>query len=262
MICWKKKGLVRHAKIFEMAARFQGVTQNLEAGTYQLDGRQDTPTVLQQLLKAPLEMQRLTIPEGLTRHEIASLLKQQGLVDSAAFVARTEDQDLIASLGFDTLTLEGYLFPETYFLAPNQNADGIIRQMVGQFHQVFNQHLQDQLAPLALTRHQAVTLASIVEKEAVVASEPPNHCRRLPPPAQAKSPPRILRYRGICPGGTQKAPDQCRLASGLAVQYLPPPRLAPPPHWQPRRSLAAGNPLPLRKRLPLLCRQRRRHPYL
>ena len=72
----QEKALIRQAIIFEWTARFQRVSHHLKAGVYHLDGSETTTTLLRRLLDSPLvQQQRITIPEGLTRHQIASLFQ-------------------------------------------------------------------------------------------------------------------------------------------------------------------------------------------
>ena len=132
-----------------------------------------TAAIAQSLLKAPIQTQPATIPEGLNRHQIAGHLQAAGVADSARFIAATEDPQLIRQLGVAASTLEGYLFPETYFFDLNTDERTIVSLMVDQFHRVFADSLRPRLNELGLSLHQAVTLASIVEREAVAVEEQP-----------------------------------------------------------------------------------------
>ena len=169
----EREHLIHNASVFAWTVRFKGLGQQLEAGTYQLDGTRTTGGIIQDLLKAPIQTQRATIPEGLTRHQIAGHLQRAGLVDSARFVAASEDPNLIRQLGSEAVSLEGYLFPETYFLDLKAGESDIVTMMVAQFRSVFADSLIMRLGDLEMSLHEAVTLASIVEREAVAASERP-----------------------------------------------------------------------------------------
>lgn len=168
-----EKGLVRSAAIFAWTARLHGQSEDLEAGIYLLKGTLTTPEVLRELLKAPLQLRRVTIPEGLASPQIAQLLQQNDLVDSARFVALVRDREFTRRLGLEAPSLEGYLFPQTYMFNRTTTEEEIIRRMVEEFDKVFTGPLYARLDSLKLTRHQAITLASIVEREAVVQQERP-----------------------------------------------------------------------------------------
>ena len=167
------QNLIRSAEVFALAVRLQGLEHQLEAGTYHLDGTRSTTAIIRRLLEAPVRTRRVTIPEGLTRQEVAGLLGRSGLVDSSRFLTLTEDAVLLRKLGIETPTLEGYLFPETYFFDVETTATAVIERMVEEFHQVFADSLRDRLSVIGLSLHEAVTLASIVEGEAMAQKERP-----------------------------------------------------------------------------------------
>jgi UPF0755 protein len=169
----EREGVIRSSRVFAWTVRLQGLSHRLEAGTYRLDGQLDLPNTVQRLLEAPLEMRKATVPEGLTLHETAGVLSRQGVVDSTRFVRLSADPTFAASLGIDEPTLEGYLFPETYFFSMESDEETVIRRMVKQFDQIMNHDALARLDAVNLTLHQAVTLASIVEREAQAASERP-----------------------------------------------------------------------------------------
>ena len=169
----ERENLIHNAHVFAWTVRFKGLGHQLKAGTYQLDGTETTAAIAQSLLKAPIQTQSATVPEGLNRHQIAGQLQAAGVADSARFIAATEDPSLIHQLGVDAPSLEGYLFPETYFFDLNADERAIAALMVNQFHRVFADSLRQQLKARGLSLHQAVTLASIVEREAVAVEEQP-----------------------------------------------------------------------------------------
>lgn len=169
----QNKGLVRNATVFAWTARLHGQSADLEAGIYLLNGTLTTPQILRELLKAPLQLRRVTIPEGLTSQQIGQVLAQQGLADSARFVALAHDRDFARRLGLDAPSAEGYLFPQTYMFNRTTSEEEIIRRMVEEFDKVFTPAWYSRLDSLKMTRHQAITLAAIVEREAVVQQERP-----------------------------------------------------------------------------------------
>ena len=167
----EREGLIRSARFFKWDTRLRRLADRLEAGTYELDGLGSTDAILHLLLKAPLEMVRVTIPEGLVRHQTAGVLQRHGVADSALFVQLTEFPQLVGELGISGPSLEGFLFPETYFLERGASEEDIIRRMVGEFFEVFSDSLHKRLDLVGLTLNQAVTLASIIEREAVAPPE-------------------------------------------------------------------------------------------
>ena len=169
----EERGLIRSARIFEWTTRLQGRAHQLEAGTYHLSGTSNIFEIIQDLLEAPVRFRRITIPEGLTRHEVAGLLQRDGGIDSSRFVALSQDQDFVRQFGIQAPSLEGYLFPETYFFDVKTTEADVIQLMVEEFHNAFADSFYVRLGRLELTLHEVVILASIVEREARVETERP-----------------------------------------------------------------------------------------
>jgi UPF0755 protein len=121
---------------------------------------------------------RVVIPEGLNRYEIAKRLADAGASDYDLFLETTEDRALLLELGIDAPSAEGFLFPDTYRFRSNSNPRQVVRRMVRTFHlktgPLFERHGAT-IARLesedAMSLHDLVKLASIVEKEAAVRDE-------------------------------------------------------------------------------------------
>jgi UPF0755 protein len=117
----------------------------------------------------------LTIPEGQTAKDIARILETRLGTDSEAFLAAVADSALGAEAGAPPgATLEGYLFPETYAFLPTTAPTTIVRTMALKARKVLDEELA-RGGPIAveLTPHEILTLASIVEAEAMRAAERP-----------------------------------------------------------------------------------------
>jgi UPF0755 protein len=110
-------------------------------------------------------LHRLTVPEGLTVVQIADVIERAGLGAAPEVVARANDPAHARALGVAASGLEGYLFPDTYLFPRTVTVDGILAAMVARFRTVFTPEWERRAAELGLTTHQAVTLASIIEKE-------------------------------------------------------------------------------------------------
>jgi len=169
----EREGIIRSADLFVALVRLQGLGNRLAAGAYELDGTRPTTAVIQTLLKAPLPALRVTVPEGVTRFETASLWARAAGIDSARFVWLTAAPDFVRSLGVDGPDLEGFLLPDTYFVEQPTSEEAVIRRMVTEFQRALNDSAASRLEQLGLSLRQAVILASIVEREAKVEGERP-----------------------------------------------------------------------------------------
>ena len=167
----EERGLVRRAWAFSWNARVSGLARQLEAGRYPLSGAMTGSEILKSLRKAPLEMARVTVPEGLTLGETAALLQEGGFADSARFATLATDLEMVRSQGVEAASLEGYLFPETYFFDKGVSEREIINRMVSEFFTVVDDPVMARLDSLEMSLHEAVILASIIEGEARFDSE-------------------------------------------------------------------------------------------
>ena len=136
----------------------------LKAGEYQFDESASPAGVFHTLAYGRVVVYPLTIPEGLTRWEIADEVARMGLADREAFLRATEDPALILDLDPDAGTLEGYLYPDTYHFARPADPQTMVRVMVERFRGVFSD-LWPGGSQIDRTPHEIVTLASLVEEE-------------------------------------------------------------------------------------------------
>ncbi|RMH74179.1 MAG: endolytic transglycosylase MltG [Gemmatimonadetes bacterium] len=169
----QSEGIITDAGDFILLSKIQGQTTQLKAGRYQLSPGQTLLDVIHQLAAGKTHEETITIPEGLTRHEIASRLQQYAGLDSAVFVGLTENPVFCQSTGINQPTLEGYLFPDTYRLEWGITEETLIRRMVNQFKKQLTEKDLNVAATMGLTLHEVVTFASLVEKETAVPEERP-----------------------------------------------------------------------------------------
>jgi len=165
--------IVRDARLFRGALWWTGQGRNLKAGEYRFDHAVTPLDVIDVLVKGDVYTQRLTFPEGLTIEEMSKLYEMHGFGRARDFVTAARTVERIRDLDPDARDLEGYLFPETYPLPRNVPASRLIDAMVDRFRAVYGEDLRARAAAAGLTTRQAVTLASIVEKETGKAEERP-----------------------------------------------------------------------------------------
>lgn len=164
---------------FSMLASWSGISKRLKAGEYTFIRPVTPKDVLGQLEKGSSALYPVTLREGLSVYEIAAELQRQGWEGKDDIVALCMDPDFVGSLGVAAPTLEGYLFPDTYFLGRSQSGRSVLKMMVDRFFQVWaeleNQYRENDTLDwmLNFSRHELVILASIVEKETGLAEERP-----------------------------------------------------------------------------------------
>jgi len=169
-------GLITDAELFRQLVKYQGVGENLQAGEYQLRATMTMEEVVAALQRSRKQETTVTVREGWRLEQIAQVLSQDGL--------STYD-DLMKVMtggrfGYSVLgdrpagaSLEGYLYPDTYQMDPAWSADQIVDLLVGTMDRRFTPTMRQQAAARGLNLHQVLTLASMVEREAMIASERP-----------------------------------------------------------------------------------------
>ena len=158
-------GVVRDIATYRIAVFMSGEGRHLQAGEYRFDRPMTPFGVIDKLARGDVFVVIVTFPEGLTIAEMSKIFESHGLGAASAFVAAAHDPEPIRELDPSATDLEGYLFPDTYPLSRHADAAQLVRLMVARFAHAFSADLRQAAADRTLSIRQAVTLASIVEKE-------------------------------------------------------------------------------------------------
>lgn len=139
--------------------------RSIQAGIYDLHRHRPAGEVLRALVSGRAAFQRLVIPEGLTVAEVAREVEQQLGVPAESVLAAARDSLRVARVAPGARSLEGYLYPSTYFVPVPPTADAVVTQMVREFEDRWQAAWNARLDSMGLSRHAIVTLASIIEGE-------------------------------------------------------------------------------------------------
>jgi UPF0755 protein len=164
-------GLVRHPLLFRALVTSRGDVLRLKAGTYSLEGPLSLDQVTDLLVQGAVVRNDVTIPEGKNIEEIAGIAAARG-IDAAAFRDAALDPSPVRDLDGTAPDLEGYLFPDTYDVSQDPQAEKVVARMVQRFREVITPMLPE-VAQSGLTLRQVVTLASLVELETAQPTERP-----------------------------------------------------------------------------------------
>lgn len=108
---------------------------------------------------------KVTFPEGISYYEFASILKSKALIDSVEFIRLAESDSLLKSREISAKNIEGYLLPDTYEFYMESKAKDIIDKLLDAHDNFYNRVLSLSANKHNLTKHQVLTLSSIVEAE-------------------------------------------------------------------------------------------------
>ncbi len=178
----KANHLISDTELFRRYVQYKQLDAGIQAGTYTLRQTMTIPEIARALQKAEAPDQQVLVPEGKRLEEVAELVADQTNITSTDFLAMAQTgwrgTDLVQTYDFlsqipITSTLEGFLFPDTYRVAQGATAYDLINKMLENFGQQVTPSLRDSFTVQGMSLYEGITLASIVEREAVVASERP-----------------------------------------------------------------------------------------
>ncbi len=163
-----RHGLLRSRLAFRLWARGWGLQGRIQAGEYKFSPSEGVGEILRRLAAGDVVRHRVTFPEGFSAREVAQRLDRLGLVDAEAFLQEVGQRDrhwIPEMEGNTTGSVEGYLFPDTYYFPRGLPAERAVAAMVARFREATGP-LWSLPRPLGLSPHEVVTVASLVEREA------------------------------------------------------------------------------------------------
>ena len=168
-----RREVIDSSRLFRLYASLSKRDRAIKPGTYELRPGMPYAEVVDALVSGEGLVHVVTIPEGWELRQIAAQLSRALGVPRDSVDAAVRDTALLRRLDVPTPTLEGYLFPATYSWPDGTTAREAVRAMIARFETAWQPEWDARLQALALNRHQAVTLASIVEREARLPEERP-----------------------------------------------------------------------------------------
>ena len=162
--------IIVNQNIFKLKVITRGLASKIPTGRFLIDGKISDAILIDLIFnKGPIKL-KLTIPEGSQSKnlfkDINTLLNTD--YDFNKYFNSTE---ILEQYQVDASSLEGYLYPDTYYLYHDSSPEEIIDILLSEFWKKFDENLQDRANQLGFSVHEVVTLASIIEGEAMLDSE-------------------------------------------------------------------------------------------
>jgi UPF0755 protein len=231
-------GVVSHPLALKIYLRITGKGGNMKAGDYKFPSPISPLQAVEKIRRGEVDLERVTIPEGFNRFDIAeTLASKTGKASFDDFLRLMNDQSPIQQIAPTARDLEGYLFPDTYNYNSKTTPEEMIRLMVNRFEEVFTPEWTARANEMGLSVNQAVTLASIIEREAKVPDERPHMAsvfyNRLKRGMPLASDPTFI-YAAILAGDYDGNPNQLKYRNRYSpyntyvVTGLPPGPIASP----------------------------------
>ncbi len=168
----KEEGIIKNEFIFLLLGRITMTDRKLMPGYYSLSLSMSPWEIFNNLRRGKIIDFNITIPAGSTLEDIRLKFKDTRLTDDE-FWQLVYNRDFLDSLDIEAPSLEGYIYPDTYKVTKGTVLGNIFKIMVQRLRENFDQSLRDRAEELGMSEKEVLTLASIIEKEAVVNRERP-----------------------------------------------------------------------------------------
>ena len=169
----KEEGIIQKKTAFLLGHALFYSQKIIKAGEYVFECPLSIQKVLHIITEGKILLHAATIPEGLTRLEIANHLESLGFAEHEAFLKASEDTSVISAIDRDARDLEGYLFPETYFFPKGVTVERIVSSMTTQFKDTFSEEWTRRAEEIGFSLREIIILASLIEKETSLPDERP-----------------------------------------------------------------------------------------
>ena len=166
--------IISHPKLFVIYSELLGHTKHIKYGTYAFTDKDSPKSILERLVRGDTVLIKITLPEGLNIYQLAEKLheyfqdeaqeKWLTLFTSPSFIHKLNLKEQVSSL-------EGFLFPDTYFFDPHVDAEYVVKAIISDFKKNVTQETFDKAMQMGLSPLQFITLASIIEKETGISAE-------------------------------------------------------------------------------------------
>ncbi len=172
-------GLIMNKFIFKYHVKNSDADGKLKAGTFDLNTNMALDNIIESLTVSQKSTNtlRFTIPEGYELKQVVEKLADENIIDKDRFLELTSDKsNFEGSYEFlklleDGQSLEGFLFPSTYEIYNDSTEEVVIEKMLSQFEKIYMEDIVPNMEQVNLSLNEIITLASMVEREAVVDKE-------------------------------------------------------------------------------------------
>jgi UPF0755 protein len=163
--------IIRNERSFLLAVKTLGYEKDMPAGRFKLLNASTNFDIIDQLVNGIQVNKRVTILEGWTIAAIAKELNNKIGVDQNEFKSACKNKLLLWKWGISEDSVEGYLFPNTYLFSEEEDVQDIIGRMISEYKERITLAFRDRMKVLGMNENEIITLASIIEGEAIYDSE-------------------------------------------------------------------------------------------
>ena len=169
-----EKNIVKSDRSFILAVRLLGYEKNIQAGNLVLHEPKTNLRLINQLVNGMPELIKITVLEGWNIYKVSKILENTMGIHHDKVISLCMNKRFIRSLGIKAPTLEGFLFPETYYFVETESPRTILKKMVSEYQNHISDGIRNRIRELGFSELQLITLASIIEGEAIYDDERKN----------------------------------------------------------------------------------------
>ena len=167
------KKVIKNRSSFILAVKMLGYEKDIPAGKFNIDNVSTNYSLVNKLINSVNVSKKVTILEGWSINEIAEKLHSSLKIDKKSFLNASKNKALLDKWDIKSNSFEGYLFPNTYQFADDVSPIKIIDKMVSEYKKNVTKKMYDRMSKINLNENEVLTLASIIEGEAIYDSERP-----------------------------------------------------------------------------------------
>ena len=167
------KKVIKNRSSFILAVKMLGYEKDIPAGKFNIDNVSTNYSLVNKLINSVNVSKKVTILEGWSINEIAEKLHSSLKIDKKSFLNASKNKALLDKWDIKSNSFEGYLFPNTYQFAEDVSPIKIIDKMVSEYKKNVTKKMYDRMSKINLNEHEVLTLASIIDGEAIYDSERP-----------------------------------------------------------------------------------------
>lgn len=159
---------------FRIAAFIYGAEKNIKAARFKIPNGLNYLEMLDLLVHGPADyLRNIRVNDGQTIKWLSGKVRRDLRIDSTEFSNAAHNNEFISSLGLNTSTMEGYLFPGNYKIYERSSPEDVIKIFYQAFNDFWNDTLKARAKQIGFTIHEVITLASIVKGETNLVNEMP-----------------------------------------------------------------------------------------
>ncbi len=165
------EGIISNKNMFKIAVKILGKEKKIPIGKFSLVNASSNYEIINQLVYGVPEIIKVRILEGWDLKRVAKYLRQTMDFDSTKFVTLAYDKGILNKNKIYAESAEGYLYPDTYFFFVGDNPKYVLNHLIFKHQTLWTPTMKRRAELMNMTKHEVVTLASIIEGEAIYDSE-------------------------------------------------------------------------------------------